>query len=229
MDEILSAADLRSYFDFRCIEDSDRLEESYRLRHEVYCLERGFLAADEYPDGREIDEYDPHSLHFGAFNRNDFMVGTIRLVGESNEGYPLQSHCELDLDAFPPNTAEISRLAVSKTYRRRADDDIHGISRSHLTRSEDDSDDRRRRPEIVLGLYRAMYQESKRRGIEFWLAAMERSLVRLLWRYSFTFEAVGPEVDYYGPVTPYLARISDIERNVLAYRPSLYREFTAGL
>ena len=42
------------------------LEQSYRLRYQVYCLERKFLRAEDYPEGLEHDEFDRHSIHVGA-------------------------------------------------------------------------------------------------------------------------------------------------------------------
>lgn len=88
---------------------------------------------------------------------------------------------------------------------------------------------RRRRPEIVLGLYRAMYQESKRQGIGRWYAAMEKGLARQLTRFHIQFLEVGPEVDYYGPVSPYAVDIRTVEASVAAADPALFREMVRGL
>src|SRR4051812_4367815 len=44
------------------------LDDSYRLRHQVYCNERQFLAAADYPDGLESDELDASSVHVGAID-----------------------------------------------------------------------------------------------------------------------------------------------------------------
>ena len=62
------------------------LRDSYRLRYDVYCLERNFLKAHDYPDCLETDAFDPHSLHFGAMNLHDELVGTVRLVRPSSAG-----------------------------------------------------------------------------------------------------------------------------------------------
>jgi N-acyl amino acid synthase of PEP-CTERM/exosortase system len=217
------------HFTFQCVDNVDALSDAYRLRFDVYCTERAFLSRQDYPTGREIDDFDPHSLHFSAFNRVGDTVGTIRLVQPSALGFPLLQHCQLHDEVIPKEIVEISRLAVSKNYRRRVEDDIYGITPEQIMLPDPRPEERRRRPEIVLGLYKIIYQESKRRGITHWLAAMERSLVRLLWRYGFSFEAIGPEVDYYGPVTPYITNISEIERDVLAIRPSIFKEFNEGL
>lgn len=215
------------HFTFLCADNTPYLDGCFRLRYEVYCLNRGFLDSGDYPDGRELDEFDPHSIHFACVARlTDEVVGTIRLVARSELGYPLSSHCDVDYSALPPETYEISRLAVSKQYRRRADDDAFGVPHSAFEDASLRTFNRRRRPEIVLGLYKAMYQESKRRGITAWIAAMEHSLSRLLGRLSFEFHPIGPEVDYYGPVTPYVAYISEIETAVRSQRPEIYDEFT---
>ncbi len=217
------------HFTFERIDSTDALNNCYRLRFDVYCVERGYLQRENYPSSLEIDKFDAHSLHFGAFNRAGETVGTIRLVQPNSQGFPLLQHCQLHDEVIPDEIVEISRLAVSKNYRRRREDDIYGISPDQIVMPDPVPEDRRRRPEIVLGLYKIIYQESKRRGITHWLAAMERSLVRLLWRYGFSFDAIGPEVDYYGPVTPYITKISEIERDVLAIRPSIFKEFNEGL
>ena len=229
MGDAIKLRDDEPHFTFRCVDDTDALNECYRLRFDVYCLERGFMRREDYPSGLEIDEFDIHSLHFAAFNRAGDIVGAIRLVKPNPLGFPLLQHCQLHDEVIPDEIVEISRLAVSKNYRRRVEDDIYGITPEQILMPDPRPEERRRRPEIVLGLYKIIYQESKRRGISHWLAAMERSLVRLLWRYGFSFDAIGPEVDYYGPVTPYITNISEIERDVLAIRPSIFKEFNEGL
>lgn len=217
------------HFYFQRVDGSEALELTYALRHQVYCYERGFLDPSKYTDGLETDRYDENALHFGAFDLQDQMVGTVRLVCSPTGELPLLEHCSLEgpgprlLGAA--NSAEISRLAVSKLYRRRDGDGMYGLAQVE----EDNGEGRRQRPEIVLGLYKVMYQESKRLRIRFWYAAMESSLWRLLARFAFEFRAVGPEVDYYGPVTPYLADIQELEQVVFNRRPEVFREFTDGL
>lgn len=218
-------------FEFVRLDHSpELLEASYRLRYEVYCLERGFLDPGEYPHRNERDRYDACSAHFGALDRDGEIVGTVRMVIPPDHRYPLLDHCVVDRESelLKLRTAEISRLAISRQYRRRAGDDALGISPDMLDEMPDNFH-RRRRPELVMGLYKVMYQESKRTGVDCWLAAMERSLTRLLARYSFFFRPMGPEVDYYGPVTPYIARISDIEGSVKQNCPAVYEEFQIGL
>ena len=53
--------------------------------------------------------------------------------------------------------------------------------------------------------------------------------MRLLSRFRFTFTPIGPEADYYGPVTPYIADIAAIERQVFEEMPEFFAEFIDGL
>lgn len=232
----------QSYFDFCVIDGTRYLQDSYALRYEVYCNEQHFLAPEGYPSRLEIDSYDEHAIHVGAINREGVLVGTLRLVLPSAQGFPLFEHCSLfgefnyltDLsNPAPLSAVEISRLAVSRSYRRRANDGLYGIAEADdnmtLQQRNGEAPRRRSRPELVLGLYRTMYQYSKRQGITHWLAAMEKTLLRLLHRYQFGFKPIGPEVDYYGPVTPYLAEIAEMEEGVQQRHSELFEEFAQGM
>lgn len=232
-------------FHCRCInEDPDNRQRVLALRYLVYCQERNFLPAQNYPDGKESDEFDQYSHHFAAFDPSEQIAGAVRLVRHSRAlKLPLQRYCTLfedlpdHLKSIPlASTAEISRLVVSKDYRRRKNDNAYGglaVDPSASVSVIDLAEERHKRhdrkshdPEIVLGLYRSMYQKSKLEGITHWYAAMEKPLARLLMRCGFEFHPVGPEVDYYGPVAPYIACIADLEAWVASVDPERFRWFT---
>ena len=82
---------------------------------------------------------------------------------------------------------------------------------------------------MAFGLYRAIYQESKRKGILYWFALMEKSLWKLLNIHGLTFRPIGPEVDFLGMVTPYLADIRELEKGVHSKFPQFLEYFTTGL
>jgi N-acyl amino acid synthase of PEP-CTERM/exosortase system len=82
---------------------------------------------------------------------------------------------------------------------------------------------------MAFGLYRAMYQESKRTGIVYWFALMERGLWKLLSIHGLAFCPIGPEVDFFGLVSPYLAEIRELEKNVYSKFPQFLEYFLAGL
>ena len=229
---------------FGVIDNSEHLDTSYILRYQAYCLEKRFLSPEDYPAGKETDSFDnKHAIHIGGLTQNDTLFGTVRLVLPSDLGLPLHDHCRFfdDYRSIGERSnpalqsfAEISRLVISKQFRQRAGDGFYAEDTtvdhgSKAIDAEQKYGHRRKRPELVIGLYKAMYQTSKRRGISHWLIAMERSLAILLSRLHLKFEQIGPEVDYYGPVAPYMAKIEDIEARLLRKQPELLWEMMEGL
>ena len=191
------------------------MQRIYELRYEVYCEEYGFLPAKNYPNRCEMDEFDARSLHFGAFNLRHELVGYVRLVqADAQREFPFQNHCKLLFEAArlpeAARTLEISRLMVRKNYRRRAGDILAGVRQSFKGLTPE-HDHRSNSPQILLSLYRQIYSYSRQHGIHYWVAAMERSLARIMGRMNFGFRQLGPPTDYYGVVAPYLANIRETE------------------
>ena len=203
--------------------DSNQLRELFALRYQVYCVERGFLSQENYPNGEESDPYDATAVHFAAVDRSGKLLGSVRLVRHTpGIGFPYQNYCrdtspgarELPVD----DAMEISRLVVSKALLRRFEDrDSDFIDTAATARLSPTGVERRsssRCEWIVLGLYKAMYQYCVEAGINHWYAAMERSLVRLLKRYGVIFFPIGPEADYFGQVTPHCVSLSSLQDSV---------------
>lgn len=229
-------------FVFKKVDSEDLLKETFRIRYEIYCLECGFLDPANYPDGLEIDKYDPHSIHFAAI-ANEEVIGTVRLVKNSDLGFPLEEHCPvltIDRESIPRDSlVEVSRLALRKSFRRRREDGLYGVE-SYITVREggvlpEDPDEqteqmrKRQRPAVILGLYKVMFHETKRCGFTHWYAAMEKKLWSALKKFHFTFREIGPEVDYYGPVTPYLGVIEELEKEVTEHCPQIWPFILDGL
>jgi N-acyl amino acid synthase of PEP-CTERM/exosortase system len=170
----------------------------------VYCLECHFIDSSDYPDGYETDEFDEHSLHFGAFDYLGRLVGTTRLILPTCEKFPIEERCAgLPGNGWLPprrECAEVSRLVINKFYRQLVQDQAPVI---------------RRVSPLVLGLCRAMYAESHRMGlgIKYCYALMEKPLMTLLKFHGFHFKPLGPEIDFFGPVTPYLFDVSHHEQS----------------
>lgn len=203
---------------------SAMVKEIFSLRYEIYCVERGFLPAESFSSGLETDAYDDCSTHFAGYNMENQIVGSVRLVQPPiAQCFPFEEHCPVfDTFKFPPRqqTGEISRLVVRKSYRRRRGDSMQGVSKEFLenqngpmvvepTKSE--SNQRKGdSPRLLLGLYREMYRHSKANGVRYWYAAMERSLAFSLRKMGFTFIPIGPTTDYYGPVTPFMVDLNEL-------------------
>ncbi|CAN7155940.1 PEP-CTERM/exosortase system-associated acyltransferase [Acidovorax sp. LjRoot129] len=197
------------------------------LRYQVYCEECGFLAPGDFPDRRERDEHDIHAAHFVALNRSDEIAGYVRLVlPDAIRTFPFQTHCVTLLDGVvlpPPSlSAEISRLIVRQDYRRRHGERAPtGVPTEHNPTAVP-REMRNPSPQILLNLYREMYAYSLQHGIRYWYAAMERSLARMLARMNFGFQQIGPAIDYYGPVAPYVADLRVLEQQLGRHDPRLF-------
>jgi len=197
------------YFEIVPADTAERLDAAYRLRYQVYCVENPFENADEHLDERERDQYDPHSVHSLLIHRSTGAVaGTVRLVlPQAGKRLPITHTCEHPVlenpQTLPPeSTAEISRFAVSKQFRRRATDKL-GVDYALVERPPDaDGFDRRVIPHITLGLMKAIVRMSWERGITHWCAVMEPALLRLIGRLGLEFQPMGPLVNYHGMRQP---------------------------
>ena len=112
-------------FTVSIVTDEEDLRDIYRLRYKVYCDEWEFENPDRHENGLEIDEYDKHAVHFAVKDDSQKTVGTVRLILHSEAGFPVEKYCDIDPDkkaAPAESTAEISRLAISRVYRRRSED-----------------------------------------------------------------------------------------------------------
>ena len=207
----------------------------FRLRYEVYALEFGFENPDDFPDKFEKDEYDQYSVHFAALNEDGDVIGTIRMILDSPKGFPMEHAA--DVTGFsdkpePQCIAEISRLAVSKNLRRRPEDGMHGVE-SYIPQAQGGVSDvktvdqsvqeKRKRPVIVLGLYRAVYRKCKEMGISHMVMISEAKLYHALYRFGFVFSPVGEAVEYHGKRIPYATSWDRIERHMKEKHPDLLK------
>ena len=205
--------------------------ELFKLRHDVYCIERAFLNADESFDGMEIDDFDANAMHFAAYTMEEELMGTVRLVTpRALLPFPFQLHCStFDKFQLPPRAqcGEVSRLAVKRIHRRRRADSVTGVPGFPLpgqTAPPLAPQVEQRHPGspmLLLGMYREMYRYSCENGIRYWFAAMERSLAHALAKMGFRFTAIGPVADYYGAVTPYMLDLGQLAPRLAESNPPL--------
>ncbi len=117
---------MEDYFSFSLLSSPEHHMEAYKLRYQVYCRECHFIQEADYPAEFETDGFDKHSLHFGSFDSQNRLVGSVRLILPTCERFPVEEHCfnlEVDRSLIKrQECAEISRLTISKLYRRRAND-----------------------------------------------------------------------------------------------------------
>jgi len=209
---------------FRIDHMPELLAACYRLRYQVYCIERGFLSPADYRDGVEVDEFDRHAWHFATVDSCGNVLATARLVLPSILGLPLFRHCTIFSDEHEPHepahsVVEVSRLSMSRQVRTPGSRQVQSGSVAASFG----------RDEVTYSLYRALYQASKRAGFTHWLVAIEASLQRAVRAYAFPFRPIGPPIDYFGPVSPYLMNLSVFDRVVLGGTMPRLNGFLDGL
>jgi N-acyl amino acid synthase of PEP-CTERM/exosortase system len=221
-------------FIFKKVEpqETQLMEQIHRLRFEVYCKECGFIKEENYPKSTESDEYDNNAVHFAAIDPEGEIIGTMRMILADAIVLPLEKHCKnltiAKNGVSRDSLAEISRLVISKKLRKRWDDGIYYGPQAEDKKGTDSEGGaflRRAKP-MAFGLYRELYRESKKRGITYWYALMEKSLWLLLRIHGLTFDVIGEEIDVYGPVKPYLGNIKKIEKEVQARFPKFFEYFS---
>lgn len=231
-----------SYGKFRFVKaDTGELRERiFRFRYRIYVEEFGFEKPENNPDGRETDEYETHAVHFAALNREGRVAGTIRLVLDSGNGLPMERAVNIRRAGEKPppgKIAEVSRLAVSRRYRAGRVGGQDGVE-YYLDKPEGEGDpgrgtdceDRKRKMHaILMGLYHAVYYESKRLGLTHWYMISDKRVVNTFKRLGFLFQPIGEPVDYHGLRTPYVGAVSDIENMVSNNNPFMMKLVLRGL
>ena len=212
------------------------MNEIFQLRFKVYCEEWGFEDPDQFPDGMERNEFDDKAEHFAIkSNRDGLLVGTARIIFPSDLGYPLRHHCTVDETLFmqvlghvkEPIIGEVSRLAISKDFRKRIEDDFQ---LGYLSEPPDSQHvgHEKRRYNFVHEFYNYLLLQSISLGLSHWYIAMKRSLYVLLKRVGMVYHPIGPEIDYHGLRTPYLGNLQEIREEMLKKNPYCF-EFVEEL
>ena len=209
MRHIDAIAAFRRDFIVQTARTPEEVQEAFRLRHQVYCLERGYEAATTA--GVEQDEFDRNARHIIAWDRRTGqVVGTARLIlpGKMRDAMPIQRLCDPSLlrDLPLATTAEVSRFAVSKLRRDAGAGD--GLLR--------------------LGLVQGCVRLSRELGITHWCAVMERSLLRLLRTSAIRFDPIGTLVEHHGLRQPCATRLDTILAEMAVEQPDLWDLVTDG-
>jgi len=223
------AENFKMYFEEILAVTDETEQEAYRLRFQIYCVERGFEDPETFPDQMEKDEFDERSVHALVRHRKtSLLAGLVRLIlpdpNNSNAPFPIELHCGEDFDPdvmshfnVPRNKlAEVSRFAISKNFKKRAGEPetTSGVSSIFNYSNDELSKHRRIFPHISLGLIAMLFYISQQHKITHWYAVMEPSLSRLLSRFGIHFTKIGPIVDYHGRRQPMIACVNDLLQGV---------------
>ena len=218
------------YFSVVPASTPELLDAAHALRYQVYCVEHAFEERSSQTGEREVDSYDSHSVHAVLiYKPTNTVVGCVRLIlphevaGVSHLPMRrlLSEEDRLRLDQYPiTKTAEISRYAVSKAFRRREGEALYpDAGFFDFPRKEA----RRLLPHMSVGLVRGVARLAGEHGIEHVCAAMVPGLVRLLDRFGLSFERLGSVVDYHGARQPSIAACGDLLAGMADRHAEYYR------
>ncbi|NMC75459.1 MAG: PEP-CTERM/exosortase system-associated acyltransferase [Geobacteraceae bacterium] len=224
------AVTYNSWFEVVPADSPELLEQAYRLRYQVYCREYNYEEPGEHPNQLETDEYDNRSVHSLLVDRiHETIAGTVRLIlpdpDSPQRSFPIQRICSHALVQdrrllLTGTAAEISRFAVSKSFRKELRESPHLGTSRHVGESVES---RILRSAIPLGLMKATLHMSMEHGITDWFAVMEPSLLRLLSRFGIYFKPIGPLVEYHGLRQPCHANVDDLLERVRQECPDVWK------
>lgn len=192
-------------FYFYTTDNDDELEELYKLRYHVYCEEYKYIDISNTVNGLEMDQWDPHSVHFVIRDLNKEISATVRLVKNSKNKFPIEHHFKFDIDLsyLDKNaTVEISRLIVTRQYRRQ-----------HL----------------LFLLIKGIYLYVKENEINNIFFVIDDRLYTLLIKMGVPVRRIGKPTMYQGFTYPCLLTIEDFERDIKINNKRLYHYLTEGV
>jgi len=228
--QLLVANAYDQFFSVVRADTDDLLDAAYRLRYQVYCVENPFENPREHREEREIDGEDDRSDHCVLiYRRTGLIAGTVRLIlpAPNPQDRPLPVDRILSADSqslfrrlLPVSTAEISRFAVSKQFRRRIGE--HRYADVGFTGTRPNEVEQRLMPWITFGLLRGILAMSLEHGITHLCAVMEPALLRLIGRLGLTFQPLGPLVEYHGLRQPCFMALAEVLPRVHDLQPDLW-------
>ena len=217
-----------AYFKLVSANTRSLMEAAFALRYQVYCLERQFEDPAKQRGRLETDQFDRHAVHSLLFHRScDEAIGTARLIlpEARPNSLPIQQLLKNNGlnagDYFPSDaTAEISRFAVSREFRRR------DLGPEERLSAEADRERRSYLP--CLGLVQILLRQSIDLGIEYWGAVMEPQLLRWLAMLGICFEPIGPMVSHHGLRQPSYCHLPTMLRELAEAKPEFWDVVTNG-
>ena len=194
-----------NHFFFYTTEQESELKELFKIRYRVYCEEYNYISKENTKNGLEKDEWDSHSTHFIIRDEEKEIAATVRMILNSDDSFPLLGNFKIDVDTSSVNlskAAEISRLIVTKKYRRH-----------HL----------------LLVLIKGMYLFVKEKGLENVFSVMDDKLLPMLTKIGLPFRKIGPPSIYQGLTYPCMLNVKEFEICLQEIDPRLLKFISEGV
>lgn len=232
----------KKYFEILPATDEVSRDQVFGIRHEVYCEDLHFEAVR--PDRREIDDYDAHSLHclLRTASAPHTPVGCVRIVlcdpADPDKKLPFEETCShalnrsiIDPASLPrERIAEVSRLAVRSSYRRR-----RGEARTPAPIADEDfgTKDHPRFPYVPISLYMGAIALAHRNNIDTLFVLTEPRLANHFAKLGVDIRQIGEAVEHRGARIPSMLDVKSVIKNMrLILRPIwrvVEKEIDAGL
>lgn len=189
-----------------------------KLRHKVFCKEKGWESTRE--NGLEQDTYDVHSIPIVLYLRNVVdPIACIRLIlAKDYHQLPVEKNLvplegaeilvETGLVHERERSAEVSRLAVDRDFRKRSSEK----GRVFVEGSIDPLNGRF--PFIAVGIYLAMIRSASLQNIDHIYFMVEPALFRSLRKLGASPQAVGKKVEHRGERIPCYICVSEMIKNL---------------
>lgn len=206
----------------------------YQLRYQVYCLEEGFEAQENFPDRMESDKWDGNSVHFIVRSKQSMeWVAAARLVLPRQGSLPVEGLCSIDSRVRPSNydenVAEISRICIKNTFRRKRQPVVAGhdggITGSDVDENVAAGRQRYSKSEIMLGLFRAATVYSHEHNISNWYFLTTPALARLLNHMNIQLVKIGSACLHRGKRFPYITNLKESEKYLRRACPVVEKMF----
>ena len=223
----------QNYFQVRLAYTPELIERVQQVRYDVYCREFHYEREENCPGGLEKDDYDQCSVHcLVVHEASDTTAGCVRLVKTppQDPGFllPLEKFCGHSLThpilhpaRLPRATiAEVSRLAVHTTFRRRLGESESPIGRFSSVEFTDV--ERRAFPLISLALFAAatvLTLLTQRKDV---FVMVEPRLAARLQGVGLPFIQVGNLLDYHGARAPYYSHTDRVLESMKEELRALY-------
>ncbi|MBB1073980.1 PEP-CTERM/exosortase system-associated acyltransferase [Rhodoferax sp. 4810] len=202
----------QQYFEIFYAKTPELKERIFRLRYDVYCREFHYEQEENCPGGLEQDDYDVDAQQVLTVHRSsETAAGCLRMItpppADLSLLLPLERHCGHTLNhperhpqLVPRHLiAEISRLAVHTSFRRRL-----GEGESPLGVLEHvEEQERRTFPLISLALLAGTTALLALSGRQHMFVMVEPRFARRMHSLGFPFVQIGTVMDYHGKRAAY--------------------------
>jgi N-acyl amino acid synthase of PEP-CTERM/exosortase system len=183
----------------------------FNLRYQIYCIEKGFEEAKQFPDEQEKDEYDDRAVHFLIRHKADQQwVGTFRLIIDKFDELPISQHAHIDhLHRVDPQktVVEFSRLGILRPFQKHSPKIANGSEDADLC--------------IVFNAISAGIEYSRKCGTHKIYFLCRPSLSRIIGKMGIKCPQIGDKTLYRGIRYPYKFDLADFPLRLFATRHAL--------